>query len=79
MGFRSTPVKVNICARRGGQRHVLVGFGVCWWGQNPDLGVPTPRPPVEERRIEREVSSRLCASRQRKRRSSNSSTYFGYL
>ncbi|PSB52312.1 hypothetical protein C7B77_20650 [Chamaesiphon polymorphus CCALA 037] len=22
---------------------------VFWWGQNPDLGVPTPRPPVEGR------------------------------
>jgi hypothetical protein len=30
-----------------------------------DLGVGTPRPPVEARRIDREVSSRLCASRQR--------------
>jgi hypothetical protein len=26
-----------------------VGRGCCWCGQNPDLGVPTPRPPVERR------------------------------
>jgi hypothetical protein len=26
-----------------------VGCDYYLWGQNPDLGVPTPRPPVEER------------------------------
>jgi hypothetical protein len=56
---------VTICAKRSGKRQILVGCGLCWWGQNPDLGVvlmrflrretrrariaPTPRPPVEER------------------------------
>ncbi len=32
-----------------GKRSEFVGCGCHLWGQNPDLGVPTPRPPVERR------------------------------
>ena len=35
--------------RLSGRRREFVGFGYYLCGQNPDLGVPTPRPPVEER------------------------------
>jgi hypothetical protein len=35
--------------KRSGRRREFVLREDFWWGQNPDLGVPTPRPPVEER------------------------------
>ena len=37
------------CSKPIGKRLELVGCKFFWCGQNPDLGVPTPRPPVEER------------------------------
>jgi hypothetical protein len=36
-------------AKLNGRRRELAGYGRYLCGQNPDLGVPTPRPPVEER------------------------------
>jgi hypothetical protein len=40
---------INAGNQRSGQRREFAGCGCYLWGQNPDLGVATPRPPVEER------------------------------
>jgi hypothetical protein len=38
---------LNACDQPISKRLELVGFGLFWCGQNPDLGVPTPSPPIE--------------------------------
>jgi hypothetical protein len=48
-----------------GKRLELVPGEFSWCGQNPDLGVPTPRPPVERRDAAPQTPLRMdgwCAS-----------------